>query len=148
MIHALGSLDGECALRQSLSLGPLRQQVRQRCPDLDPHLWPLDKLDQLRQWHPLGRDVPRFSSLAMGRDQPRAVLAIPEQQVVLLFVGRLELHAKAHPGVLLQALARVAERLALRLELVNCRHHASHGLLRIDPQRLRQRRSSCRRFSP
>mgnify|MGYP002628302214 CR=1 FL=1 len=198
------------ALRQE-DLGPLRQQVQQRRPDLRLHLWPLDKLDrlsgvdglfvadpslvrwaELRQWHPrgsgawsliglthtlsslgalealrripaaplqpwdalictsrcaraavqavlqqeaetlarrfggqaqawaapqlpvipLGCDVARLSGLAKGRDPARAALRIPEEQVVLLFVGRLELHAKAHPGVLLQALARVAERLA------------------------------------
>lgn len=62
---------------------------------------------------PLGCDVGRFAGLAAGRGQARTALGIPEGQVVLLFVGRLELHAKAHPGVLLQALARVAQRVTL-----------------------------------
>ena len=58
---------------------------------------------------PLGCDLDRFQALAAGREQARVALGLQSAQVVLLFVGRLELHAKAHPGVMLQALSRVAQ---------------------------------------
>jgi alpha-maltose-1-phosphate synthase len=59
---------------------------------------------------PLGCDVARFAALAEQRLPARAALRLAPQQPVLLGVGRLELHAKAHPGVLLQALARISLR--------------------------------------
>ena len=58
---------------------------------------------------PLGCDVESFAGLAQQRPAARAALQLPPEQPVLLFVGRLEFHVKAHPGVLLQALARVAQ---------------------------------------
>jgi len=58
---------------------------------------------------PLGCDWDRFQVLAAGREKARLALGLQSAQVVLLFVGRLELHAKAHPGVMLQALSRVAQ---------------------------------------
>lgn len=59
---------------------------------------------------PLGCDVSRLAALRQGRQAAREALRIRADQVVLLFVGRLTVHAKAHPTVLLEALARVAAR--------------------------------------
>ena len=59
---------------------------------------------------PLGCDLARFAALAEQRTPARAALGLAPEQPVLLCVGRLELHAKAHPGVLLQALARISQR--------------------------------------
>ncbi len=74
---------------------------------------------QARAWEgpqlpviPLGCDVDRFQALAAGREQARVALGLQPDQVLLLFVGRLDLHAKAHPGVMLQALSRVAKQLS------------------------------------
>jgi glycosyltransferase involved in cell wall biosynthesis len=59
---------------------------------------------------PLGCDAPRLASLRQQRQEARQALRIAPDQVVLLFVGRLSVHAKAHPTVLLETLARVAAR--------------------------------------
>lgn len=59
---------------------------------------------------PLGCDHERLAALGSSREQARQALRVRPDQVVLLFVGRLEIHAKAHPGVMLQALQRVASR--------------------------------------
>lgn len=59
---------------------------------------------------PLGCDVDRLAGLTRQRDQARQALGIADDQVVLLFVGRLAMHAKAHPTALLEALARLAAR--------------------------------------
>ena len=69
---------------------------------------------------PLGCDLNRFGRLATKHAEARHVLGITPQQCVLLCVGRLELHAKGHPGVLLQALRRLVANSAAssRPELV------------------------------
>ena len=59
---------------------------------------------------PLGCDLEHFAGLAQQRGSARAALKLPAEQRVLLFVGRLDFHVKAHPGVVFQALARVAQR--------------------------------------
>ena len=59
---------------------------------------------------PLGCDVGRLAKLQQQREQARQALRIAPDQVVLLYVGRLAIHAKAHPTVLLEALARLAAR--------------------------------------
>ena len=59
---------------------------------------------------PLGCDAGRLAALRDQRQSARRELRIETDQVVLLFVGRLSLHAKAHPTLLLEALARVAAR--------------------------------------
>ena len=73
-----------------------------------PHTWRGPQLPVI----PLGCDVERFAGLARQRPAARVALGLPAEQPVLLFVGRLDFHVKAHPGVLLQALARVAQRRA------------------------------------
>lgn len=59
---------------------------------------------------PLGCDLERFSRLAQQRELARKALGIGANQCVFLMVGRLEVHAKAHPGVVLQALRRLSQR--------------------------------------
>ena len=59
---------------------------------------------------PLGCDAERLAALASGRAQARQALGIGADQVVLLYVGRLSIHAKAHPTILLESLARLAAR--------------------------------------
>ena len=64
---------------------------------------------------PLGCDVQRFLawSAPNRRLEARRSWMFAPEQVVLLCVGRLELYAKAHPGVLFQALARVCQQRAM-----------------------------------
>lgn len=59
---------------------------------------------------PLGCDLERLAGLGRHRAAARQALGIGADQVVLLFVGRLSAHAKAHPTVLLETLARLAAR--------------------------------------
>jgi glycosyltransferase involved in cell wall biosynthesis len=55
---------------------------------------------------PLGCPSQRLAAAAARRPEARRQLGLADHQFAALFVGRLELHGKAHPGVLLQALAR------------------------------------------
>lgn len=64
---------------------------------------------------PLGCDFHYFECLASDYAMARHSLSLPQDQPVVLSVGRLELHAKAHPGVLFQALKRVCQRRATHL---------------------------------
>ena len=59
---------------------------------------------------PIGCDFSRFCNFAKpsSRFIARNKLHILPDQIVFLSVGRLELHAKSHPGVLLQAMSRMA----------------------------------------
>lgn len=60
---------------------------------------------------PLGCDLGKYSALSSNYQISRKSLGILEDCCVLLTVGRLELHAKAHPGVLFQALRRFSVEL-------------------------------------
>ena len=53
---------------------------------------------------PLGVDTAAFNFSESQRQDARNTLGISSDAVVILFVGRLSFHAKAHPGVLYQAL--------------------------------------------
>lgn len=57
---------------------------------------------------PLGVDTARFTPNAAARAQGRAALNIGADDIVVLFVGRLSFHAKAHPLPMYLALERVA----------------------------------------
>lgn len=59
---------------------------------------------------PLGCDLERLAVLGQRRAAARQALGIAADQVVLLYVGRLAIHAKAHPTVLLETLSRLAAR--------------------------------------
>ena len=64
---------------------------------------------------PLGVDVSKFQ--ALGRDSAarkalRERLGVAEEDVVVLFFGRLVMHAKAHPEPMLRAMQMAAERLS------------------------------------
>ncbi|GAB2175085.1 glycosyltransferase family 4 protein [Dongia sp. agr-C8] len=57
---------------------------------------------------PLGIDTARFTPDAAKRGQSRAALGIAEDDIVVLFVGRLSFHAKAHPLPMYLGLERLA----------------------------------------
>lgn len=57
---------------------------------------------------PLGVHADDFTSLAPRRDLVRERLGIAKDEVVILFVGRLSFHAKAHPYAMYQALNEIS----------------------------------------
>ncbi len=58
---------------------------------------------------PLGVHVDDFAGLRADKAEARAALGLPRDARVLVYVGRLSLHAKAHPLPLYQAIARASE---------------------------------------
>ena len=64
---------------------------------------------------PLGVDAAKFRALnqdSSNRKALRARLGVAEDDVVVLFFGRLVMHAKAHPEPMLRAMQMAAERLS------------------------------------
>lgn len=59
---------------------------------------------------PLGCHTDFYARLASKRNESRRTLGISEDQVVLLFIGRLAIHAKSDFVCMLQAIASVAEQ--------------------------------------
>lgn len=91
------------AVIQALDAEQERLRQRFNSPALQP---PRPQLPVI----PLGCDVQRFARRRERRDDARARLRLRPGQLALLYVGRLGFHAKAHPGVMFNALTRVAAR--------------------------------------
>lgn len=81
---------------------------------------------------PLGIHSADFATDAAARAAARAALGADDDCVVVLFVGRLSFHAKAHPLAMYQALEIAARALAppRRLLLVECGWHAAPWIAR------------------
>ncbi|ACG79651.1 hypothetical protein PHZ_c3242 [Phenylobacterium zucineum HLK1] len=69
---------------------------------------------------PLGVHCDDFARLQEGRAAARAALGLAEDEVVALFVGRLSLMSKTHPGQTYQGLAAAAARAGARVALIEC----------------------------
>ncbi len=69
---------------------------------------------------PLGVHLKDFSFSERQRQSSRMTLAIEEHEVVVLYVGRLSFHAKAHPLQMYQALEAAAEKTSKKLVLIEC----------------------------
>jgi starch synthase len=69
---------------------------------------------------PLGVHCADFEFDAARRAEARARLAIAEDEVVALFVGRLSFHAKAHPQAMYQGLQAAARATGRKVVLVQC----------------------------
>lgn len=68
---------------------------------------------------PLGVDVNFFKNgNSKHRTFWRKKLNIDEDAIVVLFVGRLSMHAKAHPGAMYQALEKAAQATGKKIHLV------------------------------
>jgi hypothetical protein len=67
---------------------------------------------------PLGVDAADFASREEWRVAWRVRLGIAAEEVVVLYVGRLSRHGKAHPLPMLAALGRAARRLRQQLHLI------------------------------
>lgn len=79
---------------------------------------------------PLGVHCRDFDYSQDDRVQARAALGVAEHDLVVLFVGRLSFHAKAHPLAMYQALQRAARELApgRKVVLVECGWHANEAI--------------------
>lgn len=67
---------------------------------------------------PLGIDTGAFASDGAARADARATLGIADDAVVVLFVGRLSFHVKAHPLAMYQALETAAGRAGVPVVLI------------------------------
>ncbi len=92
--------------------------------------WPLPELPVI----PLGVHTGDFAFTADQRAQARQALGLQDGDVVVLFVGRLSFHAKAHPLAMYQALqaARAQLQAAGQLQgevvLIECGWHANEAI--------------------
>ena len=77
---------------------------------------------------PLGIDCAAFDHDATARDAARQALAIDADTIVVLYVGRLSFHAKAHPLAMYQALARAAADSGKQVTLIECGWHGNDSL--------------------
>ncbi len=74
---------------------------------------------------PLGIHTQDFAFTTDQRVAARAALAADEHTLVVLFMGRLSFHAKAHPLAMYQALEAAAQATGKHVVLVECGWHAN-----------------------
>jgi alpha-maltose-1-phosphate synthase len=78
---------------------------------------------------PLGVHCDDFAFSPQARQAARARLGLGADALVVLYVGRLSFHAKAHPLAMYQSLERAARRLpGARLVLIECGWHAAEAI--------------------
>lgn len=75
---------------------------------------------------PLGVDVDAYSDMRRHRAAARQQLNIPEQDLVVMFAGRLSFHAKANPIPMYMALQQLASK--YRIHIVHFGVFANEGL--------------------
>ena len=95
----------------------LRQRLR--CQDF---IWP--QLPVI----PLGIHSQDFVFTTQQKQQARQQLQLAPDSIVVLYMGRLSFHAKAHPLAMYQALQRVAEQINVPLVLIECGWHANEAI--------------------
>ncbi|HTK76997.1 MAG TPA: glycosyltransferase family 4 protein [Gemmataceae bacterium] len=80
---------------------------------------------------PLGVDTEKYRPATPAeRASVRQALKIGDDEVVVLFVGRLSFHAKAHPFPMYESLARAARATARKVRLICSGWAANEGILR------------------
>ena len=77
---------------------------------------------------PLGVDTGVFAYKDGEKSLARTSLGISEDQVVVLFLGRLSYHAKAHPASLYASLAQAQAQTSRRLVLIECGWFANESI--------------------
>lgn len=77
---------------------------------------------------PLGVQTQDFTPDAALRAQGRARWGLQDDEVAVLFVGRLSLHAKANPLPMYLAVAQAAARTGRRLRVLECGWFANDGM--------------------
>ena len=74
---------------------------------------------------PLGIHTVDFAYTADQKAAARTALGVPSDALVVLFMGRLSFHAKAHPLAMYQALELAAKSSGKQVVLVECGWHAN-----------------------
>ncbi|MDA8920716.1 glycosyltransferase family 4 protein [Gammaproteobacteria bacterium] len=74
---------------------------------------------------PLGVHAEDFDYNTLQRDEARASLSAKEDELIVLYTGRLSFHAKAHPLAMYQALEVAAKESNKKVILVECGWHAN-----------------------
>lgn len=74
---------------------------------------------------PLGINTADFATTPEQRSAARTMLGVDDATIVVLFLGRLSFHAKAHPLPQYLALEKAARATGRKLVLVECGWHAS-----------------------
>jgi len=77
---------------------------------------------------PLGIHTVDFDFSADQRATARAVLGVSADTLVVLFMGRLSFHAKAHPLAMYQALESAAQATGKEVVLLECGWHANEQI--------------------
>lgn len=77
---------------------------------------------------PLGVHADAFEPSAAAKAEARRQMGVAEESVVVLFVGRLAFHGKAHPLVMYQALEQAAQATQRPVVLVECGWHANNAI--------------------
>lgn len=82
--------------------------------------WGADRLPPMPQFPviPLGVHAHDFNGTASARQAARTNLGLAEDEIAILFAGRLSYSTKAHPYPMYHALSRVTEQTGRRLVLV------------------------------
>ena len=74
---------------------------------------------------PLGIHTDDFRFTEKEKKSARKELEIPNGAIVILFMGRLSFHAKAHPLVMYQALEQAAHKTKKKIVLIECGWYAN-----------------------
>lgn len=74
---------------------------------------------------PLGIHTQDFAFTGSQKAQARNALGVAADTLVVLFMGRLSFHAKAHPLAMYQALEKAAQASGKQVVLVECGWHAN-----------------------
>ena len=77
---------------------------------------------------PLGVHAADFRFSAADRVRARKALKIADDEIAVLFVGRLSFHAKAHPHAMYAALEEVARATGRKIALVQCGWFANDAI--------------------
>jgi starch synthase len=79
---------------------------------------------------PLGIHTSDFVFNSDQKSAARAALRVPDDALVVLFMGRLSFHAKAHPLAMYQALEAAARATGKSVVLVECGWHANEFIVK------------------
>ena len=79
---------------------------------------------------PLGVHSKDFSFTEQQRVNARAKLSVGNDALIVLYIGRLSFHAKAHPLAMYQALENAAQATGKEVILVECGWHANEKIER------------------
>lgn len=93
---------------------------------------------------PLGIHTQDFAYSATQKAVARAALGVNEHSLVVLFMGRLSFHAKAHPLAMYQALEQAVRETGKQVVLVECGWHANEYIAKAYADAARMACSSVR----